>query len=377
MLATSGFSPTAIEQLYLEELDDARFDPAAYGASLGLNLSNIAPAQPLAMDPRLVESARLHSQDMLARNYFDHFTPEGIGPAQRIQAAGFPQKGYAESIETNTNVTTSNAPFPDNYAALDTAASLADLIVDQGVPDLGHRKMLLDIGGQFHADRQVGIGLASQDMTDPSGLFLARTVDTTIDIATSSRKSPPFLTGVVFRDANGNGEYDPGEGLSGVTIRVRGGGRTATLDAGGYSLPLNPGTYTVTASGGGLPAPITRTIRLGRDNARLNFDVAPNGATVSGAPRRSISGRLGSFTAFRPGDTAASYSARVDWGNGTFTRATLTAVGGGFDVDGSTSYAQRGAYAVRVLITHVADGLTMALNATAVIGGPAKVARKG
>ena len=33
-------------------------------------------------------------------------------------------------------------------------------------------------------------------------------------------------------------------------------------------------------------------------------------------------------------------------------------------------------YAVRVLITRLGDGLTMALNATAVVGGPAKVAKK-
>ena len=52
----SGYSPTAIEQLYLEELDDARFDPAAFGVSLGLDLSTVAPSQPLAMSTLLVES---------------------------------------------------------------------------------------------------------------------------------------------------------------------------------------------------------------------------------------------------------------------------------------------------------------------------------
>src|SRR5438132_1762577 len=101
--SASGFPPTDIEQLYLEELDDARFNPGAYGVALGLDLSGIAPAQPLAMNPLLVQSARLHSQDMIARNYFEHDTPEGIGPQQRIQATGFRQKGWAESIETNTN----------------------------------------------------------------------------------------------------------------------------------------------------------------------------------------------------------------------------------------------------------------------------------
>ena len=46
----SGFSPTDVEQYYLELLDDARFNPAAYGHSLGIDLSGVAPAQPLAMN---------------------------------------------------------------------------------------------------------------------------------------------------------------------------------------------------------------------------------------------------------------------------------------------------------------------------------------
>jgi hypothetical protein len=86
----------------------------------------------------------------------------------------------------------------------------------------------------------------------------------------------PYLTGSAFRDANGNGKYDIGEGLGGVTVQVRGGPAAATYEAGGYTIKLRRGgTYQVTASGGGLAAPITRTVRVadGR-NARLNF-IAP------------------------------------------------------------------------------------------------------
>ena len=116
-----GYSPTDIEELYLQELNDARFNPAAYGVSLGLDLSSVAPSQPLAMSPLLVESARLHSQDMIAQNYFGHTTPQGVGPEQRIEATGFEDTGYAESIENNTNPTPANSRFPANYAASDTA----------------------------------------------------------------------------------------------------------------------------------------------------------------------------------------------------------------------------------------------------------------
>jgi uncharacterized protein YkwD len=361
----SGYSPTDIEQLYLEELNDARFNPAAYGVSLGLDLSSIAPSQPLAMNTLLVESARLHSQDMIAQNYFSHDTPQGVGPEQRIQATGFNATGYAESIEYNTNSAPVGTGFPSDYAAADTGVSLSNLIVDQGVPDLGHRVMLLDIGGQFHADRQVGIGIASQDSTSDG--FLYRQTDTTIDMASTSN-SNPFLTGVVFNDMSGNGEYEPGEGLSGVTITVSNVGTTTTLDAGGYSIQVPAGIYTVTASGGGLAAAIARTVVVQNDNVALNFDADPNGATLSAASDGSVNGQLGSFIPFQASDTASSYSARIDWGDGNASFATLTPnADGSFSVNGSNTYASAGVYAVRVLVTHLSDGQTFALNATVAV----------
>src|SRR5262249_13625188 len=80
----AGFLPMPVEQLFLEQLNDARADPAAYGASIGLDLSGVAPSQSLAFNPELIEAARLHSQDMNARAYFSHVTPEGYDPGQRI-----------------------------------------------------------------------------------------------------------------------------------------------------------------------------------------------------------------------------------------------------------------------------------------------------
>ncbi len=300
----SGFSPTAVEQYYLELLDDARFNPAAYGSSLGIDLSGVAPAQPLAMNTLLVESARLHSQDMIAQNYFAHDTPQGVDPGGRIAATGFAANGWAESIETNTEPSQFGGTFPANYATWDAGLSLSDLIVDQGVPDLGHRVMLLDIGGLDQTMRQVGIGIASQDTN--GGVFNYRQTDTTIDLAATSN-TQPYLTGVVFHDAAGNGEYQPGEGLAGVTITVAGVGSTTTMDAGGYAIPLAPGTYTITASGGGLAAPIARTVVVGDQNVRLDFDENPNGALLDAAPSGTASGSLGTFAAIAAGDTPASY----------------------------------------------------------------------
>src|SRR4051794_30182707 len=62
----SGLEPTAVEQQMLEQLNDARANPPAYGYSIGVNLSAVAPSQPLAFNPLLVQSARWESINMNA-----------------------------------------------------------------------------------------------------------------------------------------------------------------------------------------------------------------------------------------------------------------------------------------------------------------------
>ena len=186
----------------------------------------------------------------------------------------------------------------------------------------------------------------------------------------STANSNPFLTGVVFNDTAANGEYEPGEGLSGVKITVAGVGSTSTSDAGGYSIQLAPGNYTVTASGGGLPAPITRTVVLGNDNARLNFDQNPNGATFSAATGNPASVTLGSFTAIEAGDTPSSYR-RESTGETAppqpqRSRQPPTVA---LPSLARNSYGDDGDFAVRVLITHESDGRSIALNATASVTG--------
>jgi uncharacterized protein YkwD len=248
----SGFTPTPQEQLFLEELNDARANPAQYGASIGVDLSGVAPAAPLAFDTRLIASARLHSQDMNARAYFDHHTPEGIDPGTRITAAGFTWTSWGESLAGGTS-------FPD------ASSALRALIADNGVSDLGHRRHLLAIDPAYQNQNLVGIGIV-QGGSGP--LVNYYTIDTA-----SAPNAGPFLTGTVFNDANGDGKYALGEGLGNVTITVAGVGSTTTFDTGGYGIAVSPGTYTVTASGAALAQPLTQVVTIGTTNYRLNFAI--------------------------------------------------------------------------------------------------------
>lgn len=56
------------------------------------------PVGPVALDTTLRLAARRHSQDMAARNYFEHDTPEGVGPSGRAAAAGYRSRFVGENI---------------------------------------------------------------------------------------------------------------------------------------------------------------------------------------------------------------------------------------------------------------------------------------
>ncbi len=52
------------------------------------------PAPPLYGQPRLRQAARAHSRDMATRQFFGHVSPEGRGPVERVNDAGWPARGY-------------------------------------------------------------------------------------------------------------------------------------------------------------------------------------------------------------------------------------------------------------------------------------------
>ncbi|HVZ37404.1 MAG TPA: CAP domain-containing protein, partial [Polyangiaceae bacterium] len=81
------------EERVLELVNEARAAPADCGSE-----GKFAAAAPLAMDPVLRCSARLHSLDMYERNYFDHTDPDGQNPFQRMRAAGFRGSKAGENI---------------------------------------------------------------------------------------------------------------------------------------------------------------------------------------------------------------------------------------------------------------------------------------
>ncbi|MFI9291606.1 CAP domain-containing protein [Streptomyces gardneri] len=52
----------------------------------------------LSANATLTKAAQGHSDDMAARDYFDHTNPDGDGPGERVTAAGYPWSTYGENI---------------------------------------------------------------------------------------------------------------------------------------------------------------------------------------------------------------------------------------------------------------------------------------
>ncbi|GGX48824.1 sigma-70 family RNA polymerase sigma factor [Streptomyces noursei] len=54
---------------------------------------------PLRIDRRLHLAAQRHSADMAARGYYDHTSPEGVGPDARITTAGYEWSSWGENLD--------------------------------------------------------------------------------------------------------------------------------------------------------------------------------------------------------------------------------------------------------------------------------------
>jgi uncharacterized protein YkwD len=98
---------------------------------------------PLEPSAALADIARGHSRDMLKRGFFDHRTPEGLGPEDRIARQGLRFTTISENIYSVEDGTTD-------------AAELASNMVTAWMNTKVHRRNILDPG--IHS---LGVGVAA------------------------------------------------------------------------------------------------------------------------------------------------------------------------------------------------------------------------
>ena len=105
---------------------------------------------PLRYDVRLEAASQAHSDDMVARRFFEHDTPEGLEPYARMAAAGYPA---------------TNAFTGENIAWGEGAESAPVEIVDTWMHSPPHREAILH--PQYS---EVGVGVAfGGPESDPGG----------------------------------------------------------------------------------------------------------------------------------------------------------------------------------------------------------------
>jgi hypothetical protein len=261
------------EQFFLELLNRARADPAAEAARYGIDLTegpvviSPAPKQPLAPNAALLTAMRAHLDDMLANHFFDHYGSDGSSPFTRMTAAGYtPYTTLGENIAWQG---TTGTPDVTQYVADMHRA----LFVDAGYPGRGHRVNMMN-----PAFKEVGAGVDQGPYHPPPSTLTYNAVLSGHDLG--ARPGNSFLTGVVFNDSLvlANDFYTPGEGLGGITVTAvaSGGGAytEVTGAAGGYRLQVPSGTYTVSATGSGLPGILVRTgVFVGAENVKVDFSV--------------------------------------------------------------------------------------------------------
>jgi Ca2+-binding RTX toxin-like protein len=281
----AAVEPTIYEQYMIELINRARANPAAeaaryngytdmygntFNGQLGEGGASISstPKQPLALNLNLTYSARTHAQYLMSSNTFGHTGSGGSSPSQRMAAAGYTFAGsYASAenvgIDGNSSLPNDNTLVEDQHAALFT---------DMTVAGRGHRLNMM-----MSNTREIGSGITKGSFNYANFGYNGSlaSIITAQNFATTQGNA--FITGVAFNDTVVNNDfYNPGEGLAGITVRAVGANgtfTTTTLTAGGYSLQVPAGTYTVTATGGAFGSKVVTytNVTIGSENVKRDF----------------------------------------------------------------------------------------------------------
>lgn len=291
--------PTPEEQLMLEMVNRARANPTEEGIRLmdtddarvqsayayfKINKTATKAAftaypqrPPLAFHPDLITAARNHSKDMDANNFQGHTSSNGDDLSRRYAKVGYASQGM----------------YGENVAAYSESVwhGHCGLNVDWGEQnqiELGHRENIMNFKSAVYTE--IGVGI----LFNAKGLMQGY-VGPYVVTQTFGTRSQRYITGVVYADKNNNGFYDMGEGLEGVTIKPsRGAYYAVSSTSGGYAIPYTgSGSVTITASGGNLSAPVTKTVDFTGDNTKVDFIPASAGpgAVTLQAPANNATGR--------------------------------------------------------------------------------------
>ncbi len=216
---TSDGTPTALEEEIRWRVNRGRFDSASENQKRGTSYTDIpASAGPLRPHQSLAVACRRHSEDMAKKNLFQHATVAGSAyynpvtqpnPWDRMRAEGYVWSNAGENIAAG-------------YGG-------AEAVYVGWWNSTGHRVNMY--GSSL---REIGNGYFYWAGSSYGRYY-------TMDLGSDS--SSVFFSDTVFRDLNGNGVYDAGEGLPGVAIRLKIGSTNhgfydVSVDVGSFAIPI-------------------------------------------------------------------------------------------------------------------------------------------
>lgn len=135
-------------------LNAVRSKPSAYSEELVVDLSAVEKRAKLLWSEELAKAAYEKAKDMAERNYFAHTDLDGYGMNHKINEAGFYLADYLLKSKTANNFESIAAGTNRNTGKI----MIQQLIIDKGIPSLGHRKHLLGMTDFWANSEYCGIG---------------------------------------------------------------------------------------------------------------------------------------------------------------------------------------------------------------------------
>ncbi len=306
--------PSAFEQLQLELINRFRRDPAGeydrlvggdiaanvasavsfFGvnlAALEAQLSALSAAPALAWNAQLANAAAAHSQVMIDTDSQTHQAPGEPGLGERLRAAGYDFSRAGENVYAFTDdAFQGHAGFiidwgydrpqggstADDFEADGVTLRSDWRDIGDGIQDpAGHRNSLIDA-----AFTEIGISaIAESNSATSVGPWVV-----TQDLGSRRGYEAQFV-GVVIDDFDGDGFYDIGEGLGGVTITLtnvvsQDRYTTKSWASGGWQIAVAAGTYDILFAGGDLAAAISVRADIAASNVKVD---AVQGQTADNA----------------------------------------------------------------------------------------------
>lgn len=266
--SADGLHPDGPEQQQVWLMNRARANPAAEGGWLattphadiafargwfGVDTNLLqqeflgyTPKPPAAFDRRLWAAAAVHSRDLIARDAQDH-----INQYSRIDDAGFSSWSYRGNVYS----------YADSGIHAHAAFNIDWGFEPDGMQSgRGHRMAIMSVDGAY-----TNVGIAVVGETDPVTDVGPYVVTGNFAYAAEGEDDHfnTFIIGTVWEDGNGNGLYDVGEGLAGVTVQADNNSFYAvTGTAGGYAFPAGDGSYDVRFSGTLLASTVIKPVTV-------------------------------------------------------------------------------------------------------------------